>query len=237
MASTPRAAQATAVASVADDLRELILDARLPPGHPLREEALASDYGVNRHTVRAALQVLAAQRLVDFAPYKGARVRRFSDADIIALMQYRTALEGEAVIVLRARHTGDRADDRADEGADERADAFVLPQTVIAANAHLRTVCERHPHDHRAIETAHAQLHHAIVQAAGSVRITEAHEGLEGEMLLFLNQLRPLLPAHEMADQHDRLLNDIVVRGDQAIRDHLEHSAEQLIGLRRAVEG
>ena len=206
----------TAVAALADELRELILDARLGPGIPLREEALAAEHGVNRHTVRAALQQLAAQRLVTFEPYRGARVRAFADADIRALMQYRAALEGEAVRLLRART--DAADNP-------------LPPAVVEANTRLRAVCTAHPHDHRSIERAHAELHHALVSSAGSPRITEAHAGLESELLLFLNQLRPLLPADEMADQHDRLLEGIRTRGEPAIREHLAHSAEQLIAL------
>ncbi|GAA2228350.1 GntR family transcriptional regulator [Herbiconiux moechotypicola] len=206
----------TAVEQLADTLRELILDAGLEAAEPLREAALAAEYGVNRHTVRAALQRLAAQRLVDFEPYRGARVRAFSDDDIVALMQYRTALEAEAVRLLGS----------ASEGAIE------IPDAVSAANARLRDVCETAPHDHRAIEEAHAALHHALVAAAGSPRITEAHAGLESELLLFLAQLRPLLPADEMADQHDRLLAEIADSGDAAVRAHLAHSAQQLLALR-----
>jgi len=206
----------TAVSALAHELRELILDARLAPGLPLREEALVEQYRVNRHTVRAALQQLASQRLVTFVPYRGARVREFDDHDITALMEYRTALEGEAVALLRARQgTG-------------------IPDAVLAANAHLRAVCEKSPDDHRSIEIAHAALHHALVAAAGSARITEAHAGLESELLLFLNQLRPLLPADEMADQHDRFLADVHSRGEQAVREHLAFSAGQLIALHRA---
>ncbi|GLK19115.1 GntR family transcriptional regulator [Herbiconiux flava] len=216
------ASPSTAVQTVAAALRELILDARLAPGQALREETLSAEHGVNRHTVRAALQLLAAQRLVTFEPYKGARVRAFSDDDVRALMEYRTALEGEAVALLR-RRTGTSA------GAP-----LPLPPELVAANARLREVCERHPDDHRAIESAHAELHHALVASAGSPRITEAHGQLESELLLFLNQLRPLLPADEMAEQHDRLLEGIRMRGEPAVREHLAHSAEQLIALHRS---
>lgn len=216
MSTAHHSAPATAVSALVHELRELILDARVAPGSPLREEALVEQYGVNRHTVRAALQQLAAQRLVTFVPYRGARVRTFGDDDITALMEYRTALEGEAVALLRARQ------------------GTAIPGSVRAANATLRAVCETTPDDHRAIEIAHAGLHHALVSAAGSPRITEAHAGLESELLLFLNQLRPLLPADEMADQHDRFLADVHERGEQAVRDHLAYSAGQLIALHRA---
>jgi DNA-binding GntR family transcriptional regulator len=212
----PSTAPSTAVAHLTAALRELILDARLAPAEPLREATLAAEHGVNRHTVRAALQQLAAQRLVDFEPYKGARVRAFTDADIVALMQYRTALEAEAVLLI-GRASGGRV---------------AIPDAVTTANARLRTVCEQKPDDHRAIESAHAALHHALVAAAGSPRITAAHAGLENELLLFLAQLRPVLPADEMADQHDRLLAGIVSRGDAAVREHLAHSAAKLLALR-----
>lgn len=221
----------TAVSTVVAELREQILDAVLAPGSALREEALVERFGVNRHTVRAALQQLATQRLVDFVPYRGARVRAFSDDDIRALMEYRTALEAEAVRLLQVRTaTRGAAVERA-AAAGAAGDAVEIPEAVRAANDDLRAICEAHPDDHRAIERAHARLHHALVTSAGSPRLTEAHAGLESELLLFLNQLRPLLPAREMADQHDRLLASIRTHGDAAIRQHLSHSAAQLIAL------
>ncbi len=225
----------TAVSIVAAELREQILDAVLAPGSALREEALTEQFGVNRHTVRAALQQLAAQRLVDFVPYRGARVRAFSDDDIRALMEYRTALEAEAVRLLQARTAiPDAAAGTPDVAAGTPGAVVEIPAAVHAANDELRAICAAHPDDHRAIERAHARLHHALVASAGSPRLTEAHAGLESELLLFLNQLRPLLPAPEMAEQHDRLLQSIRTRGDTAIREHLAHSAAQLTALHAA---
>ncbi|MFB2583123.1 GntR family transcriptional regulator [Herbiconiux sp. P15] len=214
MSSDPPAP--TAVETVAARLRELILDAGIAPGTPLREESLTTTHGVNRHTVRAALRLLETERLVVIEPYRGARVRAFTADEVRALLEYRTALEAEAVRLL-----ADRAGSH----------PLALPEAVVEANDRLRAVCRSQPHEHRAIEAAHAALHHALVAAAGSPRITEAHALLESELLLFLNQLRPLLPADEMAEQHDRLLLDVAERGEQAVRDHLAHSAEQLIGL------
>ena len=232
----------TAVSIVAAELREQILDAVLAPGSALREEALTEQFGVNRHTVRAALQQLAAQRLVDFVPYRGARVRAFSDDDIRALMEYRTALEAEAVRLLQARTATPDAAAGTPGGVAGSPDAAAgtpgavvdIPAAVHAANDELRAICAARPDDHRAIERTHARLHHTLVASAGSPRLTEAHAGLESELLLFLNQLRPLLPAPEMAEQHDRLLQSIRTRGDAAIREHLAHSAAQLTALHAA---
>jgi DNA-binding GntR family transcriptional regulator len=232
---SPKPPAPTAVQTVAGRLRETILDAALPPGAPLREEALTEQHGVNRHTLRAALRVLEAERLVTIEPYRGARVRAFTEAEVLALLEYRTALEAEAVRLLRERAgrtaTTDAASDADAATASPAGDALPLPPSVIEANDRLRAVCTARPGDHRGIEAAHAALHHAIVAAAGSPRITEAHAGLESELLLFLNQLRPLLPADEMAEQHDRFLAELAQRGEAAVREHLAHSAQQLIGL------
>ncbi|WP_285026456.1 GntR family transcriptional regulator [Plantibacter sp. ME-Dv--P-122b] len=209
----------TAVDAVADALREDILDGRLGADEPLRETALTARFGVNRHTVRAALQALAAERLVTFEAYRGARVRSFSDADVFALMEYRTAIEAEAVRLLRTR----------------AEPSSPPPASIIAANDSLRRICIDRPGDHRAIEVAHAELHHTIVAAARSPRLSEAHAGLLAELGLFMVQLRSVLPPEELIDQHDRLIH--ALSGDQGeaeLRAHLAHSAEQLIALRRS---
>ncbi|WP_314140395.1 GntR family transcriptional regulator [uncultured Plantibacter sp.] len=209
----------TAVDAVADALREDILDGRLGADEPLRETALTVRFGVNRHTVRAALQALAAERLVTFEAYRGARVRSFSDADVLALMEYRTAIEAEAVRLLRTR----------------AEPSSRPPASIIAANDNLRRICIDRPGDHRAIEVAHAELHHAIVAAARSTRLDEAHAGLLAELGLFMVQLRSVLPPEELIAQHDRLVDALSGdHGEEELRAHLAHSAEQLIALRRS---
>jgi DNA-binding FadR family transcriptional regulator len=51
---------------VADQLREFILQGNLKPGHRLPTEVLlAKEFGVSRATVREALRLLAAQRLIE----------------------------------------------------------------------------------------------------------------------------------------------------------------------------
>lgn len=208
----------TAVESVVDALREEILDGRLEAGEPLRETGLAERFGVNRHTIRAALQALAGERLVSFEAYRGARVRAFSDTDVIALMEYRTAIEVEAARLLRVRL---------------QQSGSPLPAPVVAANDALRRACSERPGDHRRIEEAHAALHHAIVAAAESPRLLEAHAGLLAELGLFMVQLRTVLPAEEMIAQHDRLVDALTGdEGEAELRSHLAHSAAQLIALR-----
>ena len=87
----------TEAARLADDLRGRILSGELTAGTPLREQAIAADENLSRHTVRTALARLTAERLVIQEPYRGIRVTSFTAEDVRGLYELRCALEAEAV--------------------------------------------------------------------------------------------------------------------------------------------
>jgi DNA-binding GntR family transcriptional regulator len=201
-------AGSTQVDRLAADLRARILDADLPPGHRLREEALAAEYGSARHTVRAALRALAAQRLTVVEPHRGVRVAALDATALRELFELRTALEVEAARLLAERH-----------GLDP------WPSGVTAAAAALDTACAGPAPDRNAVDGAHAALHHALVAAAGSARITAAHAALEVEGRLALVQSRAALPVDRMAAGHRALLEQLREQGPEALRRHLHEGA------------
>lgn len=53
-------------------ISDALLSARIPPGAPLREVALAEVFGVSRERVRKVLQRLGSERLLDLIPNRGA---------------------------------------------------------------------------------------------------------------------------------------------------------------------
>ncbi len=195
---------------LADELREQVLAGSLAPDTPMREESIAAEHGLSRHTVRRALERLVAERLLVSEPYRGVRVTSFADADVVALQQLRTALESEAVRLLRAVH----------------GDAW--PAEVVAPLARAVDALEA---DERTDE-AHATFHRALVAAAGSPRITEAYARLDAEMLLFLRQLRLHDDARTLCVEHRQYLGDVQRLGEQAVRDHLARSTEMLRATR-----
>jgi DNA-binding GntR family transcriptional regulator len=87
----------TATAFVEATLRTAILSGRLPGGTPLRQEDLATAFGVSRMPVREALRQLEAQALLDFVPHKGAVVTEISAADAADTYAIRMALEPAAL--------------------------------------------------------------------------------------------------------------------------------------------
>ena len=201
-----RPAVTTAVDAVAQDLRAAVLAGDPAPGERLREEALSTTYQVARHTVRAALRALAAERLVVIEPHRGARVAHLGSAELLALFELRTALEVEAARLAAARCG---------------AGSAVREPAVLAAAELLDRLCRADPPDRAAVDAAHLALHHALVAGAGSPRITQAHAALAVEQRLALLQSRAALPVEQMARHHHDLLRDLVTRGPEALRDHL----------------
>ncbi|GAA1840025.1 GntR family transcriptional regulator [Agromyces salentinus] len=210
MSEQDAAPNATAVQRVADAVRDEILSGALAADEPLREEATAARFGVSRHTVRAAFQRLAADRLAVAAPYRGVRVARFDRDTIIALQQYRAALEVEAVRIAHERH-GDAWP------AEVLAPVLDALDRLGASDDWLET------------ERVHLELHRALVAASESPRIIEAHAAIGAEMLLFLLHVRPHYTLDGLAEEHRALVEDVQSRGADAIREHLEHSTSLLV--------
>ncbi len=200
----------TAAERLVGRLRAQVLDGRLAPGAPLREAALAQEWGVSRHTVRSVLARLASERLVVVEPYRGARVADLDAAALEDLQRLRAALECEAVRLLRTRH-----------GPDWPAEVV---RPVRAAVADLATAEAADPQDWPAVARAHSRVHQGLVDAAGSARISAAYAGLDAEILLLLLHVRPHYGPGELAAEHEAYLADVMARGEDAVRDHLAHS-------------
>ncbi|MET0448412.1 MAG: GntR family transcriptional regulator [Aeromicrobium sp.] len=202
--------RSTGADRLADELRERVLSGLLPAGAPLREESIAAEHGLSRHTVRRALERLVAERLLVSEPFRGVRVTSFADDDVVALQQLRVALESEAVRLIRAEHGDD------------------WPATVLQPLAAAVSRLESAEH----VEEAHAAFHRTLVASAGSARITEAYRQLDAEMLLFLRQLSFHYDAHTLCLEHASYLAEVQRTGEQAVRDHLAHATQMLLATR-----
>lgn len=87
-------------------LRAAIARGELSPGHRLVEAELAEQIGVNRSSVRLAIDALIAEGLVERIPNRGARVRVVSTEEALAITECRMSLEA-----LLARKAAERLTD------------------------------------------------------------------------------------------------------------------------------
>src|ERR1700743_2169352 len=83
--------------SVMDRVRESILGGTMSAGERLNEVQLSKALSVSRTPVRASLQALAGEGLLDYAPNRGFTVREFPLPAIVDAYDIRAALEGVAI--------------------------------------------------------------------------------------------------------------------------------------------
>lgn len=201
-------ARVTTVDALADAIRRRILDGELAPGTPLREQHLADEYAVARHTLRAALRALATEGVAVLEPHRGVRVRPLDRPGLEALAELRLALEVEGARLALERHDGR------------------LPRPVHTAADAFADAC--HAGGWAAITDAHEALHHAIVAASQSPRLVAAHAALGGELRLFLAALRPSYDPAPLADDHHELVARIERDGPEVLRPHVAASTALL---------
>jgi DNA-binding GntR family transcriptional regulator len=206
-----RLVRLSAVDVLAAALRTRILEGELPPGMPLREEALAGEYDVARHTLRSALRALQGEGLVQILPNRGARVTSLSPEDVRGLSDLRIALEVESARMALARGGGR------------------LPASVHDAAARLAALCRRRRPKWGPVAEAHEELHHSIVLAADSPRMAAVHRQAGAELRLFVLQLPPTWTFERIAADHLELIRRLEADGPDALRPHIEESTRALL--------
>ena len=97
--------------SVMDEIREAILNGSVGAGERINEVRFSKTLDVSRTPVRAALQALAGEGLLDYAPNRGFTVREFPLDAIVDAYEIRASLEG--VVARFAAERGLSAEERA----------------------------------------------------------------------------------------------------------------------------
>ena len=193
---------------IADTLRDEILRGAIPPGQPLRQEDLASRFGVSRLPVRDALVRLESLGLVEVFPNRGAYVIALSADEVREVFDMRILLEGDIIERAVPRMTPD--DWRRIDAA--RADA------AHHANRPEWTESDWH-------------LHRALYEPAARPRQLAMIETLRGTVARYwtADTALPIRRTELLAD-HDAIVEACRARASVAARRRLEEH------LRRASE-
>jgi DNA-binding GntR family transcriptional regulator len=77
-------------------LRQRLVGGHYPSGFKLREQAVAREFDVSRTPVRAAIQRLVAEGLLEYEANRGAIVRAWTDADREEIFELRMLVESHA---------------------------------------------------------------------------------------------------------------------------------------------
>ncbi len=206
--------------SIADQLRDEILDGRLAAGARLLETELAERFGVSRGPVRDALNELARQGLAVDLPRRGTFVSRLSEQDLDEVYVLRRAIEEAAVRLAIAKASDDEIAamyDRLD-GVEAAYGSTDLPAAWEADMAFHRSYC----------------------RMSGNGRLLELFEGLASQTVLLM---RTALATHASlawtppVELHRRIADAIAARDvEEAVRavgEHYQYTQDRLVASER----
>ena len=193
--------------AVTDALRAAILAGEYAPKQRLVEVDLCERFSTSRFILRAAMQELAAQGLVEFQRNRGARVREISLAEAIEITEVRILLEG-----LLAARAAERV---------TKADIAMLRKLA----KDMRIAVERS--ELLAYSDLNAQLHAAIRDIAAHETAARLLRQLRDQTVRhqFSLSLVPGRPTVSLP-QHEAIVGAISARDSQAaeaaMREHLQ---------------
>lgn len=148
----------TLAVTLADRLRDMIIEGDLPAGTRLNERALCDRLGASRTPLREAFRLLAAEHLVELQPNRGAQVVSLSDDDIRESFEVMGALEALAGELACQRIT-----------TDEIAEIKALTFEMLACHARR---------DLPAYYRINRAIHDRINRAAGNGLLSQVYSRL-----------------------------------------------------------
>ncbi len=210
----PTLERISTVDALTEALRRRVLSGELAPGAQMREVELSTEYGVGRHSLRAALQALVHDGLLRHEPNRGAFVPEFSADDIADLFLVRTVLEVETARQIVKR----------------RLDITPAVQAV----ERLEALRGDEPWDE--VTEIDLGFHRSLVDALGSPRASRLFASLDAELRLLLAQLQANYERPDAVGAEHRLVLDALQsrsasRAANAAREHLEVGLRDILTL------
>jgi DNA-binding GntR family transcriptional regulator len=192
--------------TVADALRDAIVDGEFAPNQRLVEADLSERFGASRGSIRTALLELGAEGLVERVQNRGARVRAVSLAEAIEITEVRMVLEGLVAARAAERVTPAGARELKEIGAEMRA--------AVKAG------------EFRQYSELNQRLHQQIRQIAAHRRADALIESLRGPLVRhqYMLSMLPGRPSISLP-QHIAIIRAISARdvagAEAAMREHI----------------
>jgi DNA-binding GntR family transcriptional regulator len=197
-------------AVIEEKLRSAILEGRLPAGIALRQQELATLFGVSRMPVREALRQLEAQSLLRVETHKGAVVAPLINEDATDAYALRILLESEAL---------------------RQSIPLLTAEDISTARGYIEQL--EVETDYSTMGTLNRQFHMALYSKAHNTRLLKlVEDGLnEEERFLRFNLKQMNLGKVSQRDHYELL--DMAAAGDvdatvEALTHHLNRGVEAI---------
>lgn len=212
MSSAPR--RASARETVYEEVRQRIITYALPPGAPISENDIGSEFGVSRTPVREALLLLASEGFAQVRPKVGSFVSKLHMNEIREAQFLREAVEcasiaslsypldeevmnGLAVNIRRQQEREHsvaefiRLDDEFHRGLMRLANREASWRVVAGAKGHLDRA--RHvTHTTRVAQDSLIEQHAAVFRAVENGNVAEAEEQLRSHLRIVIRDIELL---------------------------------------------
>jgi DNA-binding GntR family transcriptional regulator len=197
---------------VKDRLLQDILSGRYPPHARIVETTVARELGISQAPVREALRGLEATGVVEILPFRGARVRRPTTAELLEAISVRAELE-----TLGARLAVPRMTDA--DIADLLAHGDQLRQAAASGDPH-------------ALALADASFHGHIIALSGNATLRRVWQSLEPFSRTYITAAIPGVDVHWTAALHWPILDALRLRDPElvadALRQHFDRAGSKI---------
>ena len=211
-----RLPRATLSVQIAERIRDDILSGVHAPGAQLHEVEIARAFGVSRGPLREAMQRLVQEGLLRSEPHRGVFVADLTEADLLDVFFVRSTLEAAAIRRIAA-------------GGRRREVAQTLAGIAKRMDQAMRS----------GARTTGGELdfafHRALVDAAGSERLSRTYATVQAETRLCLHRLMGGYRSRaDLAEEHVRLARMIgEAPVDAALEELARHFGDPIRHLRK----
>lgn len=220
---TDEAKGGTLIVRAYNELKADIIRGRLTPHEKLRVEHLKRDYGVSGGTLREALTMLMADRLVESEGQRGFRVKAISPEELIDLNRIRVLLEKEAI-----RQSVEHGDEDWEAGVITSFHLLTRTTQAFAENPEDVAVLQQWEERHRA-------FHLSLIAASPSewlrYFLSMAYQQYERYRHLFLEVAKTSYKDRDPHAEHVAIVDAVLMRdGELAaklIEEHISRSIEE----------
>ena len=212
MAADQVIARSVLAEQVKDRLLQDILSGRYPPRYRIVETRVARELGTSQAPVREALRGLEALGVVEILPFRGARVRHPSRAELLEAYAVRAELEALAARLGVPRMTdGD----------------LVEIESLLAEMERAADAEDRHE-----VAVRDAAFHARLVRLAGNATLERVWRSLEPYSRTYITLVGPHANTHWTAGLHPGIVDALRTRDpttvEAALREHFDRASEQL---------
>lgn len=212
MPGDPAISRSVLADQVKDHLLQAILAGRYPPHSRIVETRIARELGTSQAPVREALRGLEALGVVEILPFRGARVRHPTAAELLEAYAVRFSLEA-----LGARLSTPILTDA--DIADLEALGVEMQRAAATGDRH-------------AVAIADASFHGRLIGAAGNVTLERVWHSLEPFSRTYITLVAPGADAAWTAGLHQPILEAIRQRDPErvvaALRRHFDEAGAHL---------